>query len=173
MPRGAGTQNLSDRYINLFCQSESTTGTSLLSYEYETGMSPRGGYIWEIHSVEITFNSNATTPAANSIHYWQLCLSFVGNESAMPVLTDYGVIWKRIMCNIGNGTSASQTYFEPATSVMFFPRPFLYCKNKLYAYFQTSLNAAAGFQFRLGYTTKKISGSLLWEAVEQFLSEGN
>jgi len=174
MPKKAwGGSNLADKYLNFFTFGEvSAATTSLQTFDYETGMSPRGGYIWEIHYLEIFFTILPTAVAAG-VQYWQAgCISFVGGQATFPAVSSYGNVWIRRVSQYGNGTYNQPPWFEPMESSMFFPRPFLYAKNKLYLYYQTSASSASqGVDGRIGYTTHKISGPLLWEAVEQFLSE--
>lgn len=174
MPRGAGAMNLRDKYLNYFSQGESSAAsTSLQTFEYDTGMSPRGGYIWEVHFIELTFSLVGTVASAAGLNSIQVTVSFVGGQSSHPHIDTYGTLWERIVMWVGNGTYNQPYWYEPADSTFHFSKPMLYCKNKMYAYLTTSISSASqGFRFRIGYTTRKISGPLLWEAVEQFLSEG-
>lgn len=174
MPRNAWSSNsLQDKYLNFFTWDETSAATtSLQTFEFDTGMTPRGGFIWEIHFVEMLFVSEWAAVAAAAVKTQVCCLSFIGGQATMPTIGDYGSIWLRAVHTVGNGTYNQPHWFEPNSAVMYFPRPFLYAKNKLYLYYQTSVSSASQMtRGRIGYTTKKISGSLLWEAVEQFLSE--
>jgi len=175
MPRKAwsGGNNLADKYLNFFTFGETSAATTALqTFDYDTGMSPRGGYIWEIHYVEITFGILPTAVAAGVLYYQTGGVNFVGGQATFPAVSGYGNVWIRRVFMVGNGTYNQPAWYEPSESAFFFPKPFLYAKNKLYLYYQTSASSAAqGIDGRIGYTTHKISGPLLWEAVEQFLSE--
>ena len=168
-----GATSLTDKYLNFYTGHETSAAVSTLqTFEYDTGMTPRGGYIWEIHQVELYFSSEPSAVAAGALKTQAAALSFIGSQTVIPRIDTYGTVWRRTVLTSGNGTYNQPSFFEPPDGIYQFVRPMLYAKNKLYLYFQGSVATTSnGVDFRIGYTTKKISGPLLWEAVEQFMSE--
>jgi hypothetical protein len=169
---GASSNNLSDKYLQFFANTEATAAaTTLQIFDYDTGMSPRGGWLWEIYQVEILPGAFTAVPAAAAIYQHACAVSMVGGLTVIPNLADYGTLFRRQHLCTGTGTNYIQHQWSPVEERMVFPKPFIYAKSKIYLYVQHSNAVANTVTFRIGYITRKVSGALLWEAVEQFMTQ--
>lgn len=173
MPRGRQSNKLQDKYLQFFQFSEtSSTSTSLQTFDYDTGMNARGGWIWEIHMVEIWVNPDPGVIASAAVGSQHVALSLLNSLTVLPTVGDYGCVYRRSQYRIGNGTSNLQYFSLPEEVAMYFPKPMLYAKPAIYLYYSQGTGTAIGIYGRIGYLTKAVSGQLLWETVEQYMSGG-
>lgn len=169
--RGKSSNNLSDRYLQFFQMKETTAAsTALQTFAYDTGMSARGGWIWEVHCIEFDVNVEPAVVASGVISTQSCAVSMLSAQTVLPNVGDYGCLyWARIF-RIGNGTQNLHYWRYPAEVQHIFTKPFLYAKPQIYLYYIQSSATATGIGGRVGYLTRKVSGQLLWETVEQFMS---
>lgn len=171
MPRGKSSNTLSDKYLQQFQFDESSaSSTALQSWEYDTGMSARGGWIWEVYFVETFMEFNGSVIASGATGAQHIALSMMAGLAALPEIGAYGTLYRRTQYRIGNGTSNLCVWSWPSEIVMNFNKPILYAKPKIYLYYVGSVAGVQVINGRIGYLTKAVSGSLLWETVEQYMS---
>lgn len=160
-----------DKYLNFFSNDETVAGvTTIQEYDYDTGITPRGGWLWEIHTIEVMMQPDPAAATAGVIEFQAVALSMLSGEATQPTIGDFGCLYRRQLYHVGNSTSNAQYWCEPQDRILKFARPFLYAKNKIYAYYQQSGTATGDFRFRIGYTTKKVTGQMMIEVMEQHLS---
>ena len=165
-------QNIRDKYMNFFSNVEACTNViTLQEFSYDTGISARGGWIWEIHTIEVMMQPDPAVVASGVVGYQSISISMLGGETVQPNISDFGCLYRRQLYRIGNGTTAVQYWPEPTERIMPFVKPFLYAKPKLYVYYQqSSATGALAVRTRIGFTTRRVSGNLMVEVMEQHLS---
>lgn len=162
--------NPSDKYLNFFTAAEVlASSTALQQWSYDTGISPRGGWIWEVYTIEMEMNPMGNVVAAAGLEAQEMAIGFV-SETTMPSFATYGTLWSRTVRRIGQGTYNLQYWYEGNDRHMQFPRPLLYAKNIIYVHAKLGVAGTPGTALRIGYLTKATTGPLAWEVVEQYMA---